>query len=377
LADLSKNISIGKGRDVNGRTFGGINVVLCGDFHHFPPVAGGPQEALYAASQPGVDTQEQLVGREIYEEFSTVVILKEQMRIIDSGCKKMLSRLQYGRVQKDDIDLLHKLVISNKECPPVNFEDEEWRKASLVTPRHGVRRAWNDAAIAKTGHCMFIYRAEDSIKGRPLTLPEQYGLALRSSQRTITGRKRNTKQDLPETLTLAIGARVMVVQNIETDLDLANGARGTIVDIILHPDEPPISDDQSVVHLQHLPAYILVELERTWISKLDGLEEGVIPIRPRQRAMRISVQQRKGPAATQTVKRMQYPLTLAYAFTDYRSQGQTIVPVVMDIATPPGRTLTLFNIYMSRFHEVQEGTQSDCCGNLTKGFSCKDIHRSY
>ena len=36
--------------------------------------------------------------------------------------------------------------------------------------------------------------------------------------------------------------KVMVTDNIETDLDITNGARGKIVDIILHPDEPPIGD---------------------------------------------------------------------------------------------------------------------------------------
>ena len=37
---------------------------------------------------------------------------------------------------------------------------------------------------------------------------------------------------------LAIGIKVMVTENIKTDLDVANGVRGEIVDIILHPDEP-------------------------------------------------------------------------------------------------------------------------------------------
>ena len=35
-----------------------------------------------------------------------------------------------------------------------------------------------------------------------------------------------------------------------------------------------------------------------------------------------------------TVNRTQLPLTLAYAFTDYRAQGQTIEPVVVDIGPP-------------------------------------------
>ena len=31
--------------------------------------------------------------------------------------------------------------------------------------------------------------------------------------------------------------------NIEMDLDVTNGAQGEVVDIILHPDQPPISDN--------------------------------------------------------------------------------------------------------------------------------------
>ena len=36
----------------------------------------------------------------------------------------------------------------------------------------------------------------------------------------------------------------------------------------------------------------------------------------------------------------------AYAFTDYCSQGQTILYVIVDIASPPTGTLSLFNLYI-------------------------------
>ncbi|KAG2122384.1 hypothetical protein BD769DRAFT_1290470, partial [Suillus cothurnatus] len=46
-------------------------------------------------------------------------------------------------------------------------------------------------------------------------------------------------------------------------------------------------------------------------------------------------------------------LTPAYAFTDYRSQGQTISNAIIDIATPPTAGITPFNVYvaLSRAHE--------------------------
>jgi ATP-dependent exoDNAse (exonuclease V) alpha subunit len=40
-------------------------------------------------------------------------------------------------------------------------------------------------------------------------------------------------------------------------------------------------------------------------------------------------------------------MTAAYAFTDYRSQGQTIPYVIVDIATPPTGGLDLFNLYVA------------------------------
>lgn len=48
-----------------------------------------------------------------------------------------------------------------------------------------------------------------------------------------------------------------------------------------------------------------------------------------------------------TVRRRQYPITSAYSFTDYWSQGQTIPYVIVDIAEPPSGTLTLFNLYVA------------------------------
>ncbi|KIK17866.1 hypothetical protein PISMIDRAFT_110560 [Pisolithus microcarpus 441] len=37
----------------------------------------------------------------------------------------------------------------------------------------------------------------------------------------------------------------------------------------------------------------------------------------------------------------------AYAFTDYRSQGQTLASAIVDIATPPSGGLNLFNLYVA------------------------------
>jgi hypothetical protein len=142
---------------------------------------------------------------------------------------------------------------------------------------------------------------------------------------------------------LAIVMKVMVMDNIETDLDITNGARGEIVDIILHPDEPPIGNSP-VVQLRYMPSYILVKLTHTRATPLEGLEDNVIPIELAITSYCITVQQ-EGHTVQKTVRRRQFPMTTAYAFTDYRAQEQTLPYVIVDIASPPTGTLSLFNLY--------------------------------
>ena len=175
----------------------------------------------------------------------------------------LLTHLWYGRIQEHHLTVLRKQLIKHPNSSSPDFSSEPWNTASLVTPRHAVRTQWNDAAVRK--HCcdakkrLFICPAEDRINGRQLTLAERYGVVNRSVHKG--GRRRSRRNnDLPDAVELAVGMKVMVTANIETDLDVTNGARGEIVDIILHPDEPPLGDD-SIVTLKYLPSYILVKMQ--------------------------------------------------------------------------------------------------------------------
>ena len=141
--------------------------------------------------------------------------------------------------------------------------------------------------------------------------------------------------------------KVLVTNNIESDLDVTNGARGEIVNIILHPDEPPISANEPIVHLKYLPSYLLVKLSCTWASQLAGLEDVVIPVEVETSSMRISIRVWGGKTMECTICQRQYPVTTAYLFADYHSQGQMIPYIIDDITKPPSGTLTLFNLYVA------------------------------
>ena len=62
---------------------------------------------------------------------------------------------------------------------------------------------------------------------------------------------------------------------------------------------------------------------------------------------RISLPVHNGKVATCTVWCQQYPITAAYMFTDYCSQGQTLPHIIINIASPPTGTLMLFNLYIT------------------------------
>ncbi|KAG8702074.1 hypothetical protein FRC08_003717, partial [Ceratobasidium sp. 394] len=289
FAQLSKHIQIGKmAHDplAAAADFGGINVVVCGDGHQFPPVQGGAAGALYRKPEPG-DSTEAKLGRDIFKRFTTIVVL---------------------------------------------------------------RRQWNEAAAAqhcqKEGCQLFIRPANDTIQKRPLTPVELEYVAARANPSGKPG-------DLPDSVMLVVGMKAMVTLNVETDLDIAKGARGEIVDIVLSPNEPPFDPTAPAVTLQHLPLYILVKLARhTRGINLPGLEAGVVPIVPSSKSFKITLDVQKGGksrGANGVFSAYSFQSLLRiYAFTDYQSQGQTIESVIVDITIPPaGKRLTLFNIYVA------------------------------
>ncbi|KZT22832.1 hypothetical protein NEOLEDRAFT_1035141, partial [Neolentinus lepideus HHB14362 ss-1] len=222
--------------------FGGLNVILCGDFHQFPPVSRKASSALYYPNHvANTDTEDDRSGRLLYEAFNIVMLLKEQVRVTDPVWLDFLWHLRRGQVRDHHIEMLRRLIITHPECPPTNFGIEPWSTAALVTPRHAVREAWNQAAVEK--HCrnmqrqLFICPAEDSANRRPLNMNEQFAVAS-----YIHKCRKNGRRLLPDEVPLTVGMKVMVTLNLATDLDIANGARGEITRIVLDPEEPPVAD---------------------------------------------------------------------------------------------------------------------------------------
>ena len=306
--------------------------MLLGDLHQLPPVASMKKALYYPKS---IDDEDSALGRSYFEQFNVVVKLEEQIRVRDAVWNDILHRSRTGDCTATDIDIIKKLVLTNPACDVPDFSCAPWSDAFLVTSRNAVREAWNDFKLAEhscnTNAIRYVIYAKDECNGQPLT----------RCQRLATAHiKTDDTNNLPHKVEIVKGMKVMVLSNISTDANLANGTRGIVHDIILDPREN-IASSSSPVTLQYLPAVVLLRPLFSHNQKFQGLPDGVVPIFPTQTQFRV------GRSSGFSVRRRQFALTPAYAFTDFKAQGQTIEHVIVDMAKPPSGKLNAFHMYVS------------------------------
>ncbi|KAG1741715.1 hypothetical protein EDB19DRAFT_1585635, partial [Suillus lakei] len=75
---------------------------------------------------------------------------------------------------------------------------------------------------------------------------------------------------------IAVCMKVMVTFNVEIDLDIANRARGELVEIVLDERVSNFSLTKAVMEWDYPPAYLLIKLYCTKAERLENLESGVI-----------------------------------------------------------------------------------------------------
>lgn len=269
--------------------FGGINVVMFGDFHQFPPIGSG-SIALYTPSSIS-DSQPYRLGKQLFDRFRTVVILREQMRSGDPVWTGLLHRLRTGDCTPGDLQTLRSLIIRTDPESPKN--NERWDDAVLVTSRHAVRKGWNERALQrfseKTGHLRYTFPAEDIDKAT--NEPPSPAIRLALASRARKDPQEHSGLKLESELTVVVGMRVMISFNIATENDIANGTRGVLVGLVLDERErSTVPDRGGVVRLRYPPAVLFVKLDSAPNSApkqiCPELAPGIIPLTP----MRCSIE---------------------------------------------------------------------------------------
>ena len=172
-----------------------------------------------------------------------------------------------------DIKEVQKLVLTNPECKVPNFTKAPWCDATLITPRNTVKDLWNSAALER--HCRMTgnqkYMAED-------TLIETGSKPDQRTRLAVASLKDEVMKNLKRRVELSVGMKAMVVLNIVTEADVANGTCGTVHGIALDPREGCVSpDEEGCIHLQYPPPIIYFKPDMETQIIFEGVPRASYP----------------------------------------------------------------------------------------------------
>ena len=124
--------------------FGGINMLFAGDFAQLPPPVGGEYVSLYSHTVGKFGTkikwQEEALGRALWHQVTTVVILRQNMRQTqqtknDDKLQKALLNMRYKDCTLEDIQFLRTCITSQLLGRP-SITAPEFRFVSIITAKN-------------------------------------------------------------------------------------------------------------------------------------------------------------------------------------------------------------------------------------------------
>lgn len=175
----------------NESPFGGIQIILCGDFYQLPPVSKAEQRVPFCFETP---TWNKVV--------SATYVLQKVWRQKDSSFVELLSELREGRLSEEHRKMLDARVgvQLNTSVPPAR-----------LFPHRDSATQLNAAKLRELPPPIVVYEAEDT--GDPDT--PQY-------KAMVSG------CPAASTLTLKLNAQVILLKNLDLGLGLVNGSRGIV-----------------------------------------------------------------------------------------------------------------------------------------------------
>ena len=126
------------------KPFGGLIIPFAGDFAQLPPPVGGENVALYSRTigQSGTwkQAQEMAMGRALWHQVNTVVILRQNMRQTtqsedDDKLHKALENMRYKDCSLVDIQFLRSHITSQLPGRP-SITDPDFRFVSIIAAKN-------------------------------------------------------------------------------------------------------------------------------------------------------------------------------------------------------------------------------------------------
>jgi ATP-dependent DNA helicase PIF1 len=298
--------------------FGGLNILICGDFYQLPPVAG---VALYERRPKSKDLP-LISGQIAYRAFDRTIQLTQLMRQrgedpIAVQFREALTNLRVNALREEDWRLL---------CTRVAYglspEVDSFRDALRVYFTNEEVQDYNHRQLSD------LHAPVVKVKARH-TGP-------RASQASS-----DEADNLDAEVCLCIGARVMLTKNLWTEHGLVNGAMGTVRDIFWKAGQNPTTD---------MPYGLMVEFDSyggpVFSSNSDN--SGSVP----GRCVPIFASTHTFLLNEVECSRTQFPVRVGYAVTVYKSQGMTRDKIVLRLPSRKDFALGLSYVAISRVKKL-------------------------
>lgn len=287
--------------------FGGIQVLFIGDFYQLPPVEVTAKQSDYSLFEEDFVERHYCFESHLWEDFKLKnVVLKQNYRQSEKDFIKALSDMRTNSLNREDIALL--------QTRETNLDTFETNMLHIFSTNFEADR-YNMAKFNMIDEPVKVFTAEDGVyRGtKPIysgfTDNENYILE-------IFGKNCRAEKEIP----LKIGAKVMLLVNMDFNRGLINGSCGEIQSfngntITIKFDNGEVAD---------IPKH---KFEYYYHDKL-------------------------------TAERTQFPLKLAYGITIHKSQGMTLDKLVVDCSrifergqayVAMSRVKTLEGLYLRNF----------------------------
>lgn len=265
--------AIGKQIRKSAKPFGGIQVIMSGDFYQLPPVGnkGDPDSYRFCFESPLWD-----------ETFDYQMLLDKPFRQKDEEYVEVLNQIREGKLYKDGYNLLKKRV-------DVKYNDDLIKPVKLYPIKKSVENI-NQMEIRKLDGDFVTYKY--NVK---YDLSEEQDINNIPTQKQMDIEEQSILKNslFEKELALKIGCQVMCIKNIDLDAGICNGSTGIVTDF--DRDNNPIVNFRGTLSL--------IKREK-WSSEtfpLFGLT--------------------------------QIPLILAWAVTIHKSQGASLEMAEVDIGS--------------------------------------------
>jgi ATP-dependent DNA helicase PIF1 len=268
---LDKLNGIGKKLRSNQQPFGGMQVLLVGDFYQLPPVYKNGETTVFAF--------ESAAWKEAIHVNMELTIIQRQK---DVEFQAILKEARMGALSKQSCDTIRAR------------EGLDWKQnkilPTLLFPRRSEVDMINEANLRALSGRRYTYDARLAYDGK---MPDRFSEKDEGFIKALQHFDANAAYALQ--LELMLGAQVMLIANLDPGVGLVNGSRGVVVSFCSATDMPIIE---------------FVNGSRRMIGTHSWPVEDY-----------------------EFVSRTQIPLRLAWAYTTHKAQGATLDTALIDVGS--------------------------------------------